>query len=123
MKLLAKLVFIPIAAAVIVFAVANRHAVTLELWPLPFAVDLPVYLAILGALVIGIVVGGSVQWAADTKWRRRARVSGRKASALARELSSAQETAARPRDAEPEVDAAPRPGLLTSRFRLRSRAR
>lgn len=121
MRLLSKLVFIPIAAVVIIFAVANRHAVTLELWPLPFAVDLPVYLAILGALVAGVLVGGSVQWASDTKWRRRARVSGREANALARELSTVQESAARPTGAVSEVQPAPRPGALASRLRLRSR--
>ena len=77
MRLLSKLIFIPVAAVVIMFAVANRQTLTLELWPLPFAVDLPVYLAVLGALVVGVLIGGSVQWMSDIKWRGRARVRNR----------------------------------------------
>jgi hypothetical protein len=42
MKLFYRLLFIPVAAVFVVFAVANRHAVTLDLWPLPLEIDLPV---------------------------------------------------------------------------------
>ncbi len=121
MKLLSRLVFIPVAAIVIVFAVANRQPVTLELWPLPFAVDLPVYLAVLGALVIGVLIGGLVQWLSDTRWRRKARVGERKASALARELSSAQEQSAQA--GGPATRAVALPRSLIPRLGLRSRAR
>ena len=94
MRILSRIVFIPVAAIVVVFAVANRQPVVLELWPFPFAVDLPLYLAVLGALVIGILIGGSAQWLSDGRWRRKARAGQRRASALARELSNAQEGSA-----------------------------
>ncbi len=100
MKLLSRLVFVPIALTVAVFAVANRQEVTLEMWPLPFAIDLPVYLAVLGAMAIGFLIGGSMQWAADSRWRRRARADRRRARALARTLADR---------AEPPPETAPPP--------------
>lgn len=79
MKPLFRLAFIPVALAVVVFALANRQPVTIDLWPLPFAVDLPVYLAVLGALALGLLVGGSVQRVSGAGRRRRAsaRLRGR----------------------------------------------
>lgn len=79
MKPLFRLAFIPVALAVVVFALANRQLVTIDLWPLPFAVDLPVYLAVLGALALGLLVGGSVQRVSGAGRRRRAsaRLRGR----------------------------------------------
>ena len=87
MKLISRLLFIPVAAAFVVFAVANRHELTLNLWPLPLEVDLPVYIALLGALAAGMAIGGSAQWISDGKWRRRARAGRREASALERQLT------------------------------------
>lgn len=72
MKPLYRLAFVPAALAVVVFALANRQPVTLDLWPLPFAVDLPVYLAMLGALALGLLVGTSVQRVSGAGRRRRA---------------------------------------------------
>ena len=120
MRLFSKLIFIPIAALVIVFAVANRKSLTLELWPLPFAVDLPIYLAVLGALVVGILIGGSVQWMSDIRLRRRARVNDRKASALARDLSSVQDPATQATERSSVAYVAPARTLMP-RFRMRPR--
>ncbi len=123
MRLLSRLIFIPVAAAAIVFAVANRRPVTIDLWPLPFAIDPPVYLAVLGALVIGVLIGGSVQWVSDTGWRRKARVGERTATALARELSSVQERSAQPGGQTPQALALPRLRLRMPGRRPRSPAR
>ena len=122
MKIFYRLVFIPVAAVFVVFAVANRHALTLNLWPLPLEIDIPVYIAVLGALAVGMAIGGSAQWISDGKWRRRARAGKRKASALERQLTLAE--AAREAEGEPVGKApeppAPRRARLP-RFRLRSR--
>ena len=115
MKLFYRLMFIPVAAVFVVFAVANRHALTLDLWPLPLEIDLPVYIAVLGALVAGMVVGGSAQWISDGKWRRRARAGTRKASALERKLTLVE--AARQGGDEPPAPA-PAPGPPSRRVRL-----
>ena len=87
MKLFYRLLFIPVAAIFVIFAVANRHALTLNLWPLPLEIDLPVYIAVLGALAAGMAIGGSAQWLSDGKWRRRARAGRREATALERRLT------------------------------------
>ena len=122
MKIFYRLVFIPVAAVFVVFAVANRHALTLNLWPLPLEIDIPVYIAVLGALAVGMAIGGSAQWISDGKWRRRARAGKRKASALERQLTLVE--AAREAEGEPAGQAAepsaPRRARLP-RFRLRSR--
>ena len=121
MKLISRLLFIPVAAAFVVFAVANRHEVTLNLWPLPLEVDLPVYIAVLGALAAGMAIGGSAQWIADGRWRRRARAGRREASALERRLTLVEAA----REAGHEAGAAaaepppPRRARLP-RFRLKS---
>jgi len=51
------IVLVPLAGLLVVFAVTNRQGITLDLWPLPFQVDLPLYLALLGTLILGFVVG------------------------------------------------------------------
>ena len=124
MKIFYRLVFIPVAAVFVVFAVANRHTLTLNLWPLPLEIDLPVYIAVLGALAVGMAIGGSAQWISDGKWRRRARAGKRKASALERQLTlveaASEAQGGEPAGPTPEP-AAPRRARLP-RFRLKSRA-
>jgi len=90
LRILGWLLALPIALLIVVFAVANRHDVRLELWPLPWVLDLPVYLAVLGALVKGIVIGLLVAWLAGTGARRRAREHKRRADSLQRQLDAAR---------------------------------
>ena len=96
MKIIARLLFIPIAAAVIVFAVSNRDPIAVDLWPLPFEAALPLYAVVLGTLAIGIVLGASISWISGGKWRRRARSSARKTVSLERQLSTTSRPAMRP---------------------------
>ena len=42
---------------IIVFAVSNRDPVQLKLFPFPFLLETPVYLALIAALAMGVVVG------------------------------------------------------------------
>ena len=123
MKIFYRLVFVPVAAVFVVFAVANRHTLTLNLWPLPLEIDLPVYIAVLGALAVGMAIGGSAQWISDGKWRRRARAGKRKASALERQLTlvEAAREAGGETDGRPPEPQAPRRVRLP-KFRLKSRA-
>lgn len=102
MRYLSWIITIPIALVIVSFAVSNRDPVELALWPLPFSITVPIYVAALTALVLGFLAGGFVAWSADRKHRVAARVRGRKAAQLERELSREREerTAAEKRVAE-----------------------
>lgn len=89
-RVLGWLLGVPVALVVVVFAIANRHAVRLDLWPLPWALDLPLYLAVLGALAVGIAIGMVAAWLAGAGARRRARQERRRAEALERQLDAAR---------------------------------
>lgn len=94
-RLLGWIIGLPLALLAAVFAVANRHLVRLELWPFPVAVDLPVYLAVLGVLVIGLLAGASMVWGSSLAARRRAGIQRRRADSLERQLATARAEAAK----------------------------
>ena len=73
MRFLYWIISIPLAVLIAVFAVSNRTAVTLSLWPLPFEVDLPLFLPIMVALLIGLGIGFAFEWLLQGKHRRAAR--------------------------------------------------
>jgi uncharacterized integral membrane protein len=79
-----------LAAALALFAASNRETAALALWPLPFVLQLPLYLAVLAALLIGFVGGGLVVWSAGRSRRRELRRRGRRIAALEHELSATQ---------------------------------
>ncbi len=68
------------------FAVSNRAPVSLGFWPLPFLVDLPLYLLVLLLLLVGFVIGAAVAWVAGRRTRRESRRRRRRVEALEREL-------------------------------------
>ncbi len=72
-KFVASLAFLAIAVVVVMFAVANRADVQVSLWPLPYEVSLRLSGALLGALAIGIVLGGAISWSSGIGRRRRRR--------------------------------------------------
>jgi uncharacterized integral membrane protein len=55
------------------FALTNMDLVRLGFWPTDFTIDVPVSLAILGAMAIAFLVGGLVVWLAELSQRSRAR--------------------------------------------------
>jgi putative membrane protein len=80
-----------IAAVVLtLFAISNRSAVTLGLWPLPFLIDLPLYLLVFAALFGGFAVGAVAVWLGGRRRRREFRRRGRRIEALERELAATQ---------------------------------
>jgi uncharacterized integral membrane protein len=90
-RYLSWIITIPIALVIVSFAVSNRDAVELALWPLPFSITVPIYVAVLTTLVLGFLAGGFVAWSADRKHRVAARVRGRKAQQLERDLARERE--------------------------------
>lgn len=91
LRILSWIVGIPVAAAVVAFAVANRGSVKLSLLPLPFEIELPLYLVVLGAMLAGLILGGLIAWLSAGRLRRRVRQSAREAEASSREAQALRE--------------------------------
>ena len=81
---------IPASVLLVVFAVANRHSVHLVLDPLApqnpaLSIEAPLFLLLLGGVVVGVLLGGAATWLKQGKWRRAARQRGEEAEGLRRE--------------------------------------
>ena len=72
-KFVASVAFLAIAAVVVMFALSNRGEVPVSLWPLPFSISLRLSVALLGALAVGILLGGAISWASGAGRRQRRR--------------------------------------------------
>ncbi len=79
MRALLKALFIvPLALAIVLLAVANRQIVRVSLDPLSrdapqLSYDVPLFAVVLGALALGILVGGAAAWLAQAKHRKAKR--------------------------------------------------
>ena len=77
-KFFTALIVIPLGLIFIVFAVANRHFVTVSFDPFSsadpsVAIRLPLFIVIILTAIIGVVAGGSATWFRQRRWRRAAR--------------------------------------------------
>ena len=77
-KFFSALVLIPLGLIFIVFAVANRHLVTVSFDPInsvnpSIAVTLPLFVVIIGVAILGVAAGGTATWFRQRHWRRSAR--------------------------------------------------
>jgi uncharacterized integral membrane protein len=77
-KLFTALVVIPLGVIFIVFAVANRHLVTVSFDPFnsadpSVAVSLPLFVVIIVVAILGVAAGGMATWFRQRRWRRAAR--------------------------------------------------
>lgn len=94
MKILSRFLFLLFVLAAVLIAVSNPQAVQLALWPLPHLVVIPVYLLMIGLLLLGVLAGLAVGWWTGRRHRRRARERGDEAARLERELGQLRETLA-----------------------------
>lgn len=94
MRYLSLIITFPVAVLAVLFAISNRGTVNFSLWPTPFSLEAPVYLATLLFLVVGFVVGGVITWLNQGRNRRRARVMTDRVAILERDLKDAQVRAA-----------------------------
>src|SRR5712675_1005249 len=77
-KFFTALVVIPLGLIFIIFAVANRHLVTVSFDPFnsvnpSVAISLPLFVVIIAVAILGVAAGGSATWFRQRRWRRAAR--------------------------------------------------
>ncbi|MDN2568137.1 lipopolysaccharide assembly protein LapA domain-containing protein [Aquibium sp. A9E412] len=77
-RFVALLVLLPIAVVLIALAVANRHATVFTVDPFDpgnpaLSVELPLYVYLFAALVLGMLIGSLATWFKQGRYRRRAR--------------------------------------------------
>lgn len=75
-----------LAALAGLFALNNRGELAVDLWPVGPQMQMPVFVALVGALYIGFLFGALVAWLAGGASRKRARDMARKAAKLDLEL-------------------------------------
>ncbi len=73
------LVAFPAALLLITLAVSNRHNVRLVLDPFrpetpALSLEMPFYVYLFAALVVGVLLGGASAWMGQGHWRKSARV-------------------------------------------------
>jgi len=86
-------VLLPLAVILVIFAVANRHWVTVSFDPFnssdpSLGIDLPLFVVILLSAILGVLAGGIATWIRQGHWRRAARRHEADAAAARAELAS-----------------------------------
>jgi uncharacterized integral membrane protein len=77
-KFLTALIVLPLGLLLVVFAVANRHFVTVSFDPFnstdpALSRSLPLFLLLILVAILGVVAGGCAVWFGQRHWRRAAR--------------------------------------------------
>ena len=93
MKRLAWLLVLLLSPLFIVFAVANRHIVTLSLDPTPILIEAPLYSIVLASAFIGFIAGGFIVWLQSLRWRSRLRDKQKSERRLEIELCNSKKAA------------------------------
>lgn len=91
MKLSTLLIAMPALALALIVAIANRGSVTLSIDPFSatspvIAFELPLYLLIFAALLIGVLIGGSSAWIGQMGGRKKARKTAREVKHLTKDI-------------------------------------
>jgi Lipopolysaccharide assembly protein A domain len=91
-RLVRYLIVLPVALLFIAFSIANRSLVGVRLDPFagleePAAVELPLFILLVCALVIGLIFGGGIVWFAQGKHRKAARIAQRETERLRQEAA------------------------------------
>jgi uncharacterized integral membrane protein len=108
LRYLKYLFLIVVALALVLMAMANRETVTLEVIPedlaawfgIQYAIEMPLFVVILGGVMLGILVGFVWEWLREHRQRAEAKTHKRTAQALEREVQTLKGPA---RDTQDEI--------------------
>lgn len=115
MRALKWLVTLPLIILLLVFALSNRAAATLNFWPFDLTLALPLSFMLVATLVLGLLLGGFTVWLGDLKHKLEANRLRHEVTALNRRIAELQLAAA------PKAMAVTNPAPLLSfkrRFRF-----
>ncbi len=92
-RFLRNLLLIPIAALLVVLAVANRHTTLISLNPFSsqdpmLTFSIPVFWLLFGAVGLGLILGSSATWLRQGRFRQEARAQRRETNKLRYETDS-----------------------------------
>ena len=98
-KFFTALIVIPLGLIFIIFAVANRHFVTVSFDPFnsttpTVAARLPLFVVIIAVAILGVIAGGTATWFRQRRWRRAARESDADARRARAEIADLRAAAA-----------------------------
>ena len=85
---------VPVVVVTVIFAVANRHTVTFSLDPLPWAADLPLFVVVIGAFIVGLLIAAGIGMLRLAQARGVLRRQRREIERLERDLATARDKAA-----------------------------
>jgi uncharacterized integral membrane protein len=96
LRYLKYLFLIVVALALVLMAMANRETVTLEVIPadlaawfgIQYAIELPLFLIILGGVVVGLLIGFVWEWLREHRYRVEAKTHKQAAKSLEREVTT-----------------------------------
>jgi uncharacterized integral membrane protein len=97
-KFLTALVVVPLGIFFVIFAVANRHLVTVSFDPFnsvtpTVAVTMPLFVVIIAVAMLGVLAGGMATWFRQGRFRRAARQSEAEARQMRTDLADLRQTA------------------------------
>jgi len=115
-KFFMALVVIPLGVLFIVFAVANRHSVTVSFDPFDavnpsIAVTMPLFVVIIVVAILGVAAGGSATWFRQRRWRRASRQHEAEARRARAEVADLRTAAAVSRGGVPQLAAPAQRGI------------
>jgi len=91
-KFFTTLIVVPLGLIIVVFAVANRHLVTVSFDPFnstnpSVSLSLPLFVLIILIAIVGVVAGGTATWFGQRRWRKAARRNEADARAAREQLA------------------------------------
>ena len=112
MRRISWIVTVPLMLVLVVFSVANRDPVAIDLWPFNLQTPpVPLSVLVLGAIFLGFLAGAFIMWISASRGRRRARDAKFRSSHLEREVIRLQREVDRAKQQTPPTPAAgPRGG-------------
>ena len=71
MRRISLILTVPLAVIVVVFALTNRAATEIRLWPFGIELAPPLFFVVLGCALVGFFIGAMIMWLSNGRLRRR----------------------------------------------------